>query len=148
VPHQLDTQDMENVILQSPSQFAAGLEAAMAVDMTAKRVDRLLVVGMGGSWIPAALVRDTDLSSIPISIHRNYGLPKDVKRVGTLVCALSYSGNTEETLSAYEGCHWLESPRGVSWKPDAFVTASRLSRSQPSRRQCSPATLRDTPLAF
>jgi glucose/mannose-6-phosphate isomerase len=102
VPHQLDTEDMESVILQSPSQFAAGLEAAKAVNMPAKPVDRLLVVGMGGSWIPAALVRDTALSSIPISIHRNYGLPNDVKREGTLVCALSYSGNTEETLSAYE----------------------------------------------
>ena len=61
----------------------------------------VLVAGMGGSAIGgdllAALARD--LATIPIFVHRNYGLPAWAGPQ-TLVLASSYSGNTEETLSS------------------------------------------------
>lgn len=62
---------------------------------------RVLVAGMGGSWMAGALVRDAGLSTVRIDIHRGYDLPP-VPRDGTLVIASSFSGNTEETLSAYD----------------------------------------------
>lgn len=48
----------------------------------------------------AQLLADSRLASVPLTIHRDYGLPE---RAGenTFVIASSYSGNTEETLSAY-----------------------------------------------
>lgn len=67
------------------------------------RVDRVVVLGMGGSAIGGDLVRSlvSAEASIPVLVHREYGLPAFVDSK-TLVIASSYSGNTEETLSSFE----------------------------------------------
>lgn len=61
----------------------------------------VLIVGMGGSAIGgdllAALARP--LAKIPVIVQRDYGLPA-FAGPHTLIIASSYSGNTEETLSA------------------------------------------------
>ncbi|HET7699577.1 MAG TPA: bifunctional phosphoglucose/phosphomannose isomerase [Candidatus Limnocylindria bacterium] len=66
-------------------------------------VRNITVSGMGGSAIggeiASALLAD-DLA-IPMAVHRDYGLPKYVGR-DSLVIASSYSGNTEETLAAFD----------------------------------------------
>jgi glucose/mannose-6-phosphate isomerase len=66
-------------------------------------VRTIVVAGMGGSAIggdlAAALLAD-DLK-VPMSVHRDYGVPAYVGR-DTLLIASSYSGNTEESLSAFE----------------------------------------------
>src|SRR5437763_8348831 len=66
-------------------------------------VRNITVTGMGGSAIggdlAAALLADE--LRIPMSIHRDYGVPAYVGR-DSLVIASSYSGNTEETLSAFD----------------------------------------------
>jgi glucose/mannose-6-phosphate isomerase len=63
----------------------------------------VVIVGMGGSAIGADLVRmlTRDRSMISITICRDYKLPAFVDEK-TLVISSSYSGNTEETLTAYE----------------------------------------------
>ena len=66
-------------------------------------VRNITVSGMGGSAIGgdlAAALMANELK-IPMSINRDYGLPAYVGR-DSLVIASSYSGNTEETLSAFE----------------------------------------------
>lgn len=64
-------------------------------------VHAVLVTGMGGSGIAAdiaaALARPR--MAVPIMAHKGYGLPAWAGP-RTLVIAVSYSGNTEETLSA------------------------------------------------
>jgi len=69
-----------------------------------------VVTGMGGSAICGDILklylRDLD---IPISVNRNYDLPKEAGR-DTLLFVVSYSGNTEETISCYrqgvrKSCH-------------------------------------------
>lgn len=62
----------------------------------------VVCVGLGGSAIGADLVRSyiADDSRIPFFVVRNYTLPNFVDEE-TLVIASSYSGDTEETLSAY-----------------------------------------------
>lgn len=57
---------------------------------------------MGGSAIGGDIVRRLALaeSKLPVWVHRDYGLPAFVD-ASTLVIASSYSGNTEETLSAF-----------------------------------------------
>lgn len=63
----------------------------------------VVIVGMGGSAIGGDLVRmlTYDRSTISITICRDYKLPAFVDEK-TLVITSSYSGNTQETLTAYE----------------------------------------------
>lgn len=63
---------------------------------------RVVVVGMGGSAIGADIASTLARISSPIAVEviRNYTAPPAA--TGTLVIASSVSGNTEETLAAYE----------------------------------------------
>ncbi|MBI4034166.1 MAG: bifunctional phosphoglucose/phosphomannose isomerase [Candidatus Brennerbacteria bacterium] len=61
---------------------------------------KFIVVGMGGSNLAADLVKILR-PDLDIAVHRDYGLPKYLDE-DTLVILSSYSGNTEETLDAYE----------------------------------------------
>ncbi|NWF78072.1 MAG: bifunctional phosphoglucose/phosphomannose isomerase [Chloroflexi bacterium] len=66
------------------------------------KISNVVIVGMGGSAIGGDIVRRLALveSKVPVWVHRDYGLPAFVDE-RTLVIASSYSGNTEETLSAF-----------------------------------------------
>jgi glucose/mannose-6-phosphate isomerase len=70
------------------------------------RAKKVLIAGMGGSAIGGDLATAVaaDKSPLPILVHRDYDLPAHVDRE-TLVIASSYSGNTEETLSAFKTAH-------------------------------------------
>jgi len=63
----------------------------------------VIIAGLGGSAIGGDLIRMITANSaqIPIVVNRDYSLPAFVDE-RTLVIASSYSGNTEETLAAYE----------------------------------------------
>ncbi len=66
------------------------------------RISNVVILGMGGSAIGGDIVRRLALaeSKLPVWVHRDYDLPAFVD-ASTLVIASSYSGNTEETLSAF-----------------------------------------------
>jgi glucose/mannose-6-phosphate isomerase len=65
-------------------------------------VDKVVILGMGGSAIGGDLVHSLAMtqSKTTVLVHRDYHLPRLVDE-GTLVIASSYSGDTEETLSAF-----------------------------------------------
>ncbi|MGH9856728.1 MAG: bifunctional phosphoglucose/phosphomannose isomerase, partial [Acidobacteriota bacterium] len=63
--------------------------------------DAIILAGMGGSGHPGDLLNTLQLPRIPLFVHRSYGLPK-IHQKEPLVIISSYSGNTEEALSAYE----------------------------------------------
>jgi glucose/mannose-6-phosphate isomerase len=66
-------------------------------------IENVIVAGMGGSALAAALVKvwlKAELK-VPFEILRGYDIPAYVG-ASTLFVASSYSGNTEETLSALE----------------------------------------------
>jgi glucose/mannose-6-phosphate isomerase len=65
----------------------------------------IVVLGMGGSAIGGDLLSDyfADELSIPIVVIRSYDIPKFVDE-NSLIFTVSYSGNTEETLSALKKC--------------------------------------------
>jgi glucose/mannose-6-phosphate isomerase len=69
-----------------------------------ERIDRVVIAGLGGSAIGADLLKAYCSSSaaVPIEVWRNYVLPAYATGPGTLVIASSHSGNTEETLSAFD----------------------------------------------
>lgn len=85
-------------------------------------VRNITLAGMGGSAIggdlAAAIVGDE--LKIPMSVHRDYGVPAYVGR-DSLVIVSSYSGNTEETLSSFEDAR----KRGA--KILALTTGGRLA---------------------
>lgn len=62
----------------------------------------VLVTGLGGSAIGGDFLRvyAAKRCPVPVAVNRDYSLPSYVNQ-DTLVFATSYSGNTEETLSAY-----------------------------------------------
>ena len=63
---------------------------------------RVLLCGMGGSAIAGDLIQPLLASAkFSFTVHRDYGLPAWAVQ-DTLVIASSYSGNTEETLSAVQ----------------------------------------------
>ena len=98
----LDKSNLRQVILDFPSQFAKGLEVAKDVKVGSD-FKRLVVSGMGGSALPTEILKTyleeigTDLEIIQ---NRNYGLPKKAYR-NALNFIVSFSGNTEETLSSF-----------------------------------------------
>ena len=65
-------------------------------------IDKVVVLGMGGSAIGGSLLRNfvSRLTKPVVFVSRDYDLPAFVDE-RTLVVASSYSGNTEETLSAF-----------------------------------------------
>lgn len=66
------------------------------------RVDKAIILGMGGSAIGGELLRRLTLLEhrLPTWVHRGYDSPPFLNK-NTLLIASSYSGNTEETLSSF-----------------------------------------------
>jgi glucose/mannose-6-phosphate isomerase len=89
LPHQLEDAWRLAQGFRAPAEYGAA--------------DAIVVAGMGGSAIGADLVRGlcADSLRVPLVVWRDYGLPAYVGP-RTLVIASSYSGGTEETLSAVE----------------------------------------------
>lgn len=85
--------------LASQAREAAVL--AKKVKAPAARIENIVVLGMGGSALGAHIVRSVFGRALktPFSIINNYHCPNFVSR-RTLVVASSYSGDTEEVLSA------------------------------------------------
>ncbi|MDO8524384.1 MAG: bifunctional phosphoglucose/phosphomannose isomerase [bacterium] len=91
---------MKQIILNFPQQFAIGAKAAEDIKL-AGPFDNIIICGVGGSALPGTLLLDIADVSIPVLVHRDYGLPKIASEKSLIIC-ISFSGNTEETLSAYE----------------------------------------------
>jgi glucose/mannose-6-phosphate isomerase len=87
-----------------PEQCQKAWEKALKFEFPREyaTISKVVILGMGGSAIGGDFVRRLALteSKVPVWVHRDYGLPAFVDE-STLVIASSYSGNTEETLSAF-----------------------------------------------
>lgn len=127
----IDTQDMLGEIDSLPDQLerAWRLGASQPLPETGS-LQRIVIAGMGGSAIGADLLTAYALAScpLPVTVHRDYGLPAFADGPSTLVIASSHSGDTEETLDAFEaageaGCSLL-----------AVCTGGELERRAEARR--------------
>jgi glucose/mannose-6-phosphate isomerase len=101
----LDSQNMLAEIDGLPDQLKSAWDLGLTLPLPdVKDIQRVVVAGMGGSAIGAdlvsALVMDT--CSVPVIVHRDYGLPACARGKETLVICSSHSGNTEETLDAFD----------------------------------------------
>ena len=101
----LDTQKMLAEIDGLPDQLQSAWELGQTEPLPdAKDIQRVVIAGMGGSAIGADLAAAfvSSTCSAPVIAHRDYGLPAFAREPGTLFVASSHSGNTEETLDAFE----------------------------------------------
>jgi glucose/mannose-6-phosphate isomerase len=119
----IDSDNMGVRVSELPMQCkeAKALAEAYSLPMEYSLVDAIVILGMGGSAIGGDLVRTLvqEECPIPILVHRDYGLPAFVNE-HTMVIASSYSGDTEETLSAF-----TEALERGAW-PLAITTGGKL----------------------
>jgi glucose/mannose-6-phosphate isomerase len=83
-------------------RHALEITQTAGVSLSGFKPNSIVVTGLGGSAAGGDVVRAIMEAegSIPLIVNRDYHLPGFVNE-STLVFATSYSGNTEETLSAY-----------------------------------------------
>lgn len=72
---------------------------AVPVFAPTEEIVNVVYAGMGGSALAALLVQSWPTMRVPFEVVRDYNLPAYIG-VKTLVIISSYSGNTEETISA------------------------------------------------
>ena len=101
----LDKSNVAGSIAKLPDQVEQAWEESSKINFPGdyKKVDNIVVAGMGGSALGPELLRDIYRSQLktPLTIARDYKLPSFVGP-STLVVLSSYSGSTEEVLSVAE----------------------------------------------
>lgn len=100
----LDRGRMSGLLYALPEQVLAGWRIGRAARLEVPReITGIAVAGLGGSAIGGDLIRSylADELAVPFIVNRSYTLPACIDS-SFLCLASSYSGDTEETLCAYE----------------------------------------------
>ena len=100
---EIDLSGMLGDLVKTPNYCRDAIKRAEQVNVSETvNPQNIVIVGMGGSAIGGEILRDwlQDKLSVPLEVCRDYALPAYVNK-DTLVFANSYSGNTEETLTAF-----------------------------------------------
>ncbi len=90
---------MEDFINQLPRQLA--YQPSVIHEDRLQPARRFVLCGMGGSHLAGSILQAV-APSLPLTIHRDYGLPQlaEADLRSSLIILSSYSGNTAEVLSA------------------------------------------------
>lgn len=95
---------MNRLILSLPDQIKFGLtNDTIYTNLESVKITNVVIVGMGGSAIGGDVIRccAADRCPVPVIVNRDYEVPAFVD-YQSLVFIVSYSGNTEESLHAFE----------------------------------------------
>jgi glucose/mannose-6-phosphate isomerase len=93
---------MKTLVEGFPKQLQEDLDIAHSATLTQKNnIQNIVVTGLGGSGIGGTILSELVQTecTVPITVNKDYFLPEFVN-ANSLVIISSYSGNTEETLSA------------------------------------------------
>ena len=100
----IDASNMHKSIYDFPDQMNEAVSIGKKINLVNDYsiISNVVICGMGGSAIGGDLAKSliNDSLNIPIIISRNYSVPNWVNDKSLVICS-SYSGNTEETLSAF-----------------------------------------------
>ncbi len=98
--YDIDTRDMYSILEKFPNQIAAAMKLGENIKIT-EVIDKIVVTGVGGSALAGDILKTyLQDEKLPIYVNKDYFLP-DFINSRTLVFVISYSGNTEETVTAY-----------------------------------------------
>ena len=100
----IDRSDMMCLVDSFPYMMEDALFISRSHNIKIKSgFDNIVIAGMGGSAMAGDIAQSVfyDRFPCPVQVVRGYGLPKNAGKK-TLVFILSYSGNTEETLSVFK----------------------------------------------
>jgi glucose/mannose-6-phosphate isomerase len=105
--NEIDKSDMFSVLTNTPFDFKKAIDEYkdIKIEYDIDNIDNILLCGMGGSAIAGEIIGALYNSGYlctkkaPFEVNRHYTLPKYVSE-RTLVILSSYSGNTEETITA------------------------------------------------
>lgn len=101
----LDSENMWELLVGFPGQWkqAVSMTKSLELGVDADRIYKICLAGMGGSAIGGDLIRAYTYRCCPhpVQVVRHYDIPEWVDE-HTLFIVCSFSGNTEETLSAAE----------------------------------------------
>ncbi|MDF1696054.1 MAG: bifunctional phosphoglucose/phosphomannose isomerase [Saprospiraceae bacterium] len=96
---------MDTLIDRFPAQLKEALEIGKAATVTAptQPINKIYVAGLGGSGIGGDFVAEMikDECKVPYLIGKGYSIPSYIDE-NTIAIISSYSGNTEETLTAFD----------------------------------------------
>ena len=113
----VDKENMIEILRNYPNMVRDAISFGDDVSMQREFIEDIVIAGMGGSGFAGDLLK-VYLSDMPLRIHvvKDYNLPEFVGKK-SLVVAVSYSGNTEETISAYRsalrrGCRLISISSG------------------------------------
>ena len=98
----IDKSDILSFCVDAPKHYREAAKNAEKILLQYPKPDNIIVAGMGGSAIGGELLKDwaRDKAHIPIEVNRAYSLPA-YSNEKSLVLIVSYSGETEETLSTF-----------------------------------------------
>lgn len=100
----IDPSNMYQSIYNFPDHMVKAIRIGTEISLKNSYPDirNIIVAGMGGSAIGGDVVRllTKNMLKVPMLISRNYTLPYWVDKHTLVICS-SYSGNTEESLSAF-----------------------------------------------
>ena len=90
---------MVNVAFELGNQVKEELEFSENIDSI--QYDSLLIMGMGGSGVSGDVLSllSNEVSLKKITVRKSYSIPKKIMEIKPFCLFISYSGNTEETLS-------------------------------------------------
>jgi glucose/mannose-6-phosphate isomerase len=118
----IDKSNMKSILQKFPDMIKESLELGKNI-IIEQNIRNICVTGMGGSAFSGDLLK-TYLQNIeiPIFVNKTYYLPKYINKENSVLFAISYSGNTEETISAYR----LAIKRGL--KPISISSGGKLEK--------------------
>ena len=97
--------DMKKLVENFPVQLREAIEIGSKAKLNGavRPVKNILITGLGGSGIGGTIATEIVFNdcSVPIIVNKDYFIPAFVNE-DTLVVVCSYSGNTEETVQAFE----------------------------------------------
>ncbi len=90
---------MLNIAFDLKNQIKSDLESSSNLEKIS--YENLLIMGMGGSGVAGDVMKllSNEISDKNIIVHKDYSIPKQFLKFRPLCLFISYSGNTEETLS-------------------------------------------------
>jgi glucose/mannose-6-phosphate isomerase len=98
----IDKSNMLQFSVEASKNYREATRLAQEINVKYLKIANVIIAGMGGSGIGGELLKDyaRGKAQIPIEISRDYTLPNYANKQ-SLVLVVSYSGDTEESLSAF-----------------------------------------------